>query len=110
MTTINYSQSIESILGLTQQIDALADQNDWLSMQALVERRMHCLDEVFELLNNNYNARLNSSDRNKLAQIADSNLRILANAKYRREEIVSAASIRRTGSVAQQAYSSTNQH
>lgn len=109
MTTINYSQSIESILGLTQQINALADENDWLSMQALVERRMRSLDEVFELLNNDRNTRLNSSDRDKLAQIADSNLRILAHAKCRREEIVSAASTLRTGSVAQQAYSATNQ-
>jgi len=71
---------------------------------------MHCLEEVFELLNNDHDTRLDLSDRKKLAQIAESNLRILANAKYRRQEIVSAANTRRTGSVAQQAYSSINQH
>lgn len=110
MDGTNYSRSIDGILGLTRQIDALAENSDWLSMQALVEQRANSLDRVFELLNSDENARLNSSDRDKLAHIADSNRRILASARNRREEIVTATSLRRTGSIAQQAYAATNRH
>jgi len=107
---VNYSESIESILNLTRQIDVLADKSDWVSMHALVEQRMHSLNRMFDLLNKDENTRLDSSDREKLVQIADSNQRILTSAKSRRNEIVSAASARRTGSLAQKAYSSTGQH
>ncbi len=110
MPVVNFSESIESILDLTRQIDVLADKNDWVSMHALVEQRMHSLNRVFDLLNNDENTRLGSSDRDKLAQIADSNQRILDSARSRRKEIASAASTRRAGRVAQKVYSSTGQH
>ena len=107
--TTKHSESIEEVARLTREIDALAESNDWLAMHELVERRMVCLNRVFDAIADNGTGDLAKADCDKLAAIADSNERILRSAQERQQEIVAFANIQRAGSQARQAYAANTQ-
>lgn len=108
--SLNYNALIQDIVDLSQQIEDLAQSDDWLSMQNLADRRMRGLHTLFAALALDQPVQLSVLDCKKLNHVLNANQRILAHTRRRRDAVVMAVSTQRAATAAQRAYTACPQY